>query len=285
MTRPCPGCNASEGQPFAEKNALELVRCRRCGTLYTSAAAQKVYDDYYSAANLEVPPFLARRLDEIVAGFAASRRTGRLLDVGFGAGELLEAARRAGWTVMGVEVAGPAVEQARRRGIEAFHGTLADAQFGAGAFDVVVASEIFEHISDVRPLLGEIARVLRPDGLLWATTPHSRGLSARLLGAKWSVINPPEHVQLFSIRGLRQLLRGAGFDDVSIRALGVNPQEILHAWRGRKTSAGERVGSAYALNAFFEDRPVRRAVKQGINGVLSALHLGDSLKVAARRRT
>ncbi len=283
MTRPCPGCGAAEARLFAEKSSHQLVRCRGCATLYTSDAVSKVYDDYYTEDNLAVPPFLAKRLDDIVAGFASSRRTGRLLDVGFGSGELLEAARRAGWTVSGVEVAWPAVEQARRRGIDAFHGALADAPYEAASFDVVLASEIFEHVSDVRPLLDDIARVLRPGGLLWGTTPHARGISARLLGVSWSVIAPPEHVQLFSIDGLRQLLRAAGFGDIAISAEGVNPHEILQRLRGEKIRAGERIDAAYALNAFFEDRRGRRAVKRTINRVLSALRLGDSLKISARR--
>jgi len=283
VTRPCPACGATETSQFAEKNGHELVRCRRCATLFTARAVSNAYDDYYGDENLSVPEFVARRLDDIVATFAPARCSGRLLDIGFGAGELLEAARRAGWSVSGVEVSLPAVEQARRRGIDAFHGSLAEARYKAASFDVVVASEIFEHVVAARPLLDDIARVLRPGGLLWATTPHGRGLSARILGASWSVVSPPEHVQLFSIDGLRQLLGAAGFGDITIAAEGVNPQEILHGLRGERMKSQERLGSAYALNAFFEERPGRRAVKRAVNRVLSSLRLGDSLKVTARR--
>lgn len=280
MTRPCPACGAGETRPFAEKHSYRLVRCRRCATLFTAEEAGNVYDDYYGETNLNVPAFVAKRLDDIVATFAPWRRSGRLLDVGFGAGELLDAARRAGWNASGVEVAFVAVEQARRRGLDAFHGLLADAGYEPASFDVVVVSEILEHISGARALLADVARVLRPGGLLWATTPHGRGLSARILGARWSVIDPPEHVQLFSIRGLRQLLGETGFGDIDISAEGVNPREIL---RGGRMSGLERTDAAYALNAFFEERPARRAVKRAVNRVLSALRLGDSLKVTARR--
>ena len=283
MSRPCPGCGAAAARPFAEKNAHRVVRCGRCATLYTSDAVQKAYDDLYAEENPHYPPFLRKRLDDIVAGFAPSRRTGRLLEVGFGDGELLEAARRAGWTVSGIELARPAVERARRRGIDAVHGALAEAPYQAESFDVVVAAEILEHVSDVRALLDGIVRVLRPGGLLWATTPHGRGISARLLGASWSVVNPPGHVQLFSIDGLRRLLRAAGFGDIAIAAEGVNPHEILQRLRGGKMRPGERIDAAYALNAFLEEHRGRRAVKRTINRVLSALRLGDSLKVSARK--
>jgi SAM-dependent methyltransferase len=280
--RPCPACGAREPRPFGEKNAHRLVRCGRCATLHTAEEVQKAYEDGY-AEEPEVPQFLSARLDDIVARFAPARRSGRLLDVGFGGGELLDAARRAGWSVSGVEVAGPAVAHARRRGIDAFHGRLHEARYDAGSFDVVVVSELVEHILDVRPLLDEVRRVLRPGGLLWGTTPHGRGLSARLLGASWSVVSPPIHVQLFSVAGLRALLRGAGFRDVAIAAEGFNPRELLHRVRGGTMRGRDRIDAAYKLNAFFEERRGRRALKRAINGALSALRLGDSLKISAWR--
>jgi len=83
VSRPCPACGAAEARPFAEKNAYRVVRCGRCATLYTSDAVQKAYDDLYAEENPHYPPFLRKRLDDIVAGFAPSRRTGRLLEVGF----------------------------------------------------------------------------------------------------------------------------------------------------------------------------------------------------------
>jgi len=277
--RPCPACEASDPRPYAEKNSYELVRCGACATLYTRDVVEQIYDDYYDASNLEVPSFVARRIDEIVAGFGSG---GRLLDVGFGAGTFLEAARRASWKTAGVEVSLPAVEHARALGFDVVHGRLQDAQYPDASFDVVVASEIVEHIIDARPLLREIARVLRPGGLLWATTPHGRGLSSRLLGASWSVVTPPEHVQLFSIRGMTQLLRACGFAQVSISAEGINPLEIADHFRRRVTKVSRRISSAYAINEFLLESPSRRFIKHSLNRLLSATRLGDSLKISAR---
>ena len=228
-------------------------------------------------------PFLSKRLDRIVASFESFRRLGRLLDVGFGGGDLLDAAKRAGWRISGVEVTALAVANARRRGIDAFHGTLADAKYGSELFDVVIATEILEHLVEAAGLLTEIRRVLRPGGLMWATTPHGRGVSARVLGLNWSVIAPPEHVQLFSVSGIRELLERTGFEVRSVRAEGVNPQELIQHLRRGKTSTEQRIDAAYALNAFFEERPFRRAIKAVINRFLSSLRLGDSLKICAIR--
>ena len=48
--------------------------------------------------------------------------------------------------------------------------------------------EVIEHVADVSALLAASRRLLRPGGALYVTTPHGRGISARLLGTSWSVV-------------------------------------------------------------------------------------------------
>ncbi len=179
-----------------------------------------------------------------------------------------------------------------------FCGELEKASYPDGHFDVVIASEVFEHVRDPKAMVGEIARVLRPGGLLWATTPHGRGISARMLGNKWSIVCPPEHLQLFSVAGIRRLLASAGFRQVKVATHGANPFEILHSFRGRAESTspdngagagatgGEqfnRVESNYQLNEFLTDSPSRKVLKGALNSLLNAGRIGDTLKIRAEK--
>lgn len=286
------------------KNGLQVRSCRSCGTLYAdhppgARNAREDYDGYYNAQSLAVPEFVHQRLGEIIAGFAPYRRTNRLLDVGCGAGSLLRAAASAGWEAEGVEVSRTAAEHVRGEGFRVFCGELAEAEYPAGHFDVVTASEVLEHVADPQALVSEIARVLRPGGLFWATTPHGRGISARVLGLAWSNVSPPEHLQLFSRGGMSALLGAAGFRRPHIATHNMNPFEILAAWRqrlrkpggsgdcaGHGASVGEgfdRVASSCQLNAAMTGSPARRVVKAMINSLLDVSRLGDSLKVRAEK--
>lgn len=170
-----------------------MVRCARCRTLFTGIppATQDQaadYSDYYHDGNLEVPAFVERRLDEVVAGFDPYRGGGRWLDVGCGAGALMRAAARRGWTAVGTEVAAGAAEAVRAQGFHVHLGALHKLPLERGSFDVVSLVEVIEHVPEPAALMTDAARMIRPGGAVYLTTPHGRGLSARLLraaGASW----------------------------------------------------------------------------------------------------
>lgn len=289
VSRACPACQAIDYSQRGTKSGFEILACRRCKTLFTAqlpdAEKRQDYDSYYSETNLTVPDFINQRLDEILSGFSVYRQNGRLLDVGFGAGTLLEAAERAGWKPYGVDVSESASAHARSLGFEVFCGTLQAANYPDNHFDVITASEVLEHVPDSEGVLREIARVLRPGGLLWMTTPHARGVSSYLLGLNWSIVSPPEHLQLFSVPALKKMLDQNGLRCIRVTTEGVNPYELLQGLRGAEPEKPhDRVTSGYYLNEALMASRNRRLLKSAINGLLNLSRLGDSVKIWALKR-
>ena len=292
VVRVCAACASNDAEPLGKKNGLEVVSCRQCSSVYTPYSpwysSEFYYETYYWDQNLEPPACVQTRLQEIVAKFSSHRQTNRFLDIGSGAGNLLLAAREAGWDAQGLDVSPQAVKHVRDLGFEVFHGELCDAQLPAEQFDVITAAELVEHLPNPRAELKEVARLLRPGGLFWTTTPHARGLSARVLGLKWRCITPPEHLQLFSINGLKSLMLDVGFRNIRMQTTGTNPIEILNVVRRKKEPVTveqhyDRVMTGYQLNEQLMKSRSRRALKNVLNGVLNVTRLGDSLKVFATR--
>jgi SAM-dependent methyltransferase len=287
-SRPCPACGSTEAERVGESDGFEIAGCRSCRTLFTARLPESGesldYDHYYHEGNLEVPAFVRKRLDETVAQFDGERRTGRWLDVGCGAGTLMEAVRDRGWDVVGTEVSASAAEAVRAKGFDVRAGELRQLGLETASFDVVSMVEVVEHVPDPRALLAEARPLLRPGGALYATTPHGRGISARLLRTGWSVVAPPEHLQLFSLRGLRSALESAGFVVDSAKTQAVNPSELLAALRRDRgpVDATSRVDSGYKLNEALSTSRRGAAVKSVANAVLSATRLGDSIRLVAR---
>lgn len=70
-----------------------------------------------------------------------------------------------------VDVSAPAVERLRDGGATAVLGVVAALPFSDGAFDLVCALDIVEHVIDDEGALAEIARVSAPDAILLVSVP------------------------------------------------------------------------------------------------------------------
>jgi SAM-dependent methyltransferase len=103
----------------------------------------------------------------------------RILDVGCGVGRLWNLNRERigeGWSAVLGDFSRGMIEKARANlaGVNGvFDFTVLEAgdiPFGDGRFDVVIANHMLYHVPDVGRTLGEIRRVLRPGGVLYAST-------------------------------------------------------------------------------------------------------------------
>src|SRR5688572_5249773 len=114
----CPVC-ASPAQLL--DRPLDAWLCETCrhtfiATLPAEAEIAELYATYgYDTAGPDtVPPFLDRIIDAHIRSFARFKKTGRLLDVGFGHGALLRLAAASGWEAHGIELSPAAVELGRK---------------------------------------------------------------------------------------------------------------------------------------------------------------------------
>jgi SAM-dependent methyltransferase len=94
----------------------------------------------------------------------------RILDVGCGTGATSASLRRFG-PVLGMDVGSEALSRARQRGLLVTRSSATRLPVRGGAFDVVVALDVLEHLDDDAAALREIREALEPGGALLATVP------------------------------------------------------------------------------------------------------------------
>ncbi|HEX4018708.1 MAG TPA: class I SAM-dependent methyltransferase [Frankiaceae bacterium] len=104
-----------------------------------------------------------------------------LLDLGCGAGRHAAEACRRGATVVALDMSAPDLKEAadrlgevdpeRRRSVPV-QGDALRLPFADGTFDRIIAAEVLEHIPADEAAMAELARVLRPGGLVAVTVPR-----------------------------------------------------------------------------------------------------------------
>lgn len=121
-----------------------------------------------------------------------------ILDVGCGTGGMLRDLQRRGFiNLNGLEISRYAIDRLRSEGIRMHHGALPDIALPEASVDVVIASQVLEHIVRRRRFMKQLERVLKPGGRAFIFVPDD------CLGP----IDEPEHVTKFNARSLRTLLQ------------------------------------------------------------------------------
>ncbi|HWD64490.1 MAG TPA: bifunctional 2-polyprenyl-6-hydroxyphenol methylase/3-demethylubiquinol 3-O-methyltransferase UbiG [Solirubrobacteraceae bacterium] len=104
---------------------------------------------------------------------------GQLLDVGCGGGLL--APHVHGYHHVGVDLSPTALAVAAEHGVEGVEADVAALPFADSSFDVVVAGEILEHVTDLPGTVADALRVLKPGGAFICDTINSTRLARLVL--------------------------------------------------------------------------------------------------------
>jgi 2-polyprenyl-3-methyl-5-hydroxy-6-metoxy-1,4-benzoquinol methylase len=165
------------------------------------------------------------------------------LDIGCSTGFIANELHQAGATVTGTDIDDRGLQDAQRRfgtKISFLECQAESLPFREDAFDIVVFNHIYEHVIDPDPVMAEIRRVLRPDGIVYLGLANRFGIMEPHYHLPFLSWPPPSvadryvrlsgrapyyYERLRARKGLRKMCRGLNVWDYTYTVL-TDPDEF-----------------------------------------------------------
>jgi len=88
---------------------------------------------------------------------------------------------------------------------------------------------VLEHLQNPIGILVALRSMAGPSALLICRFPRGNSLEAILRKGRWGMLRPFGHLHYFSLQSTKLMLHRSGWEDVSVRATGL--EELAQAWR------------------------------------------------------
>jgi len=205
LENPPPYSDLEENFAWEKTYAREVdYRRKRSPLLYWISSKNKKFKGKYLKRN---------KLRDLLKSFNVR---GKVLEVGCGCGQFLKDLED-GCVPFGIEIskqlAKTATEAVSKRGGTVINASSLEglARFDDGSFDCVIMSAYLEHEIQPKEVLKESQRVLRPKGRLIIKVPNFNSINRRIRDRNWCGFRYPDHVNYFTPKSLKEVLKGAGF--------------------------------------------------------------------------
>ncbi|MBL0145318.1 MAG: class I SAM-dependent methyltransferase [Chitinophagaceae bacterium] len=231
----CPVCNSSNNK-ILYKNIIhtchekagvqisnadapsDVLICEDCGHHYLSMTVKdEIINYYYNAVNSEYydtvkdKPFDRRAEDtkkfaNLIANECRGSKT--VLEIGSGMGYLLNQLNLKGFDCYGVEPSKFASAYSRDMfGLNVITELLTPATFPNKKFDIVIMSDVVEHVSNINALFSIAQEYLVDGGKIVILTGNTDSLYAKFCGRKWLYYFSWEHVSFFNKKSIQHLFK------------------------------------------------------------------------------
>jgi 2-polyprenyl-3-methyl-5-hydroxy-6-metoxy-1,4-benzoquinol methylase len=152
-------------------------------------------------------------------------------DLGCGNGHITGRLAALGYDVTGVDASSSGVNIARRTypGVQFVEAMVDSNLKRLGRFDLVVSSDVIEHLYRPSDLLEAATGLLKPRGQILLGTPYHGYLKNLVLAATgkmdshFSALHDGGHIKFFSVRTLSKMMLSHGFEDLSFTFYGRAP--------------------------------------------------------------
>ena len=227
LERICPICNCNDAEKLYEINFAksknefipeyyDIVSCYNCGFIFNNTKwTQRDYDKYYSETSKYSNNFTLgagglsdldlKRYNDIIDRIEKFiNKESSILDIGCAKGGLLRTFKDRGYNnLYGIEPSEDAINYLKTFGIDGKCLSLFNANNINKKFDVIILTQVLEHIFDLKIMKSILKKLLNKDGILYVDIPDGTSYIKNNLNSYYYF--DLEHINHFSNDTLRYL--------------------------------------------------------------------------------
>jgi SAM-dependent methyltransferase len=202
---------------FNDHNTYYLCSCDNCGVILTQPEPsiddlnQAYSCDYYGDSKSKFTYLIERwtRLNALMCAKRILKQTNkpgqtlRILDIGCGRGNLLEAFACLGHKVAGVERAGSPFSSTSYP----IYSDVTELNTQSASYDIIILWHALEHLSNPMVTLEVANKLLDRSGSLFISVPNFGSIQAQIFKNHWFHLDLPRHLFHFKYDSLNYLLR------------------------------------------------------------------------------
>jgi len=147
----------------------------------------------------------------------------RLLDVGCGSGNFLDAAAKCGFDASGMDISSRMAAISTTKGLNVRYGTAETIRTTPSSFDIVTFWDVLEHVPDPQTFLSTVGRMLAHRGIVAFSVPNFNSSGAGWFKGSWFSLMPYQHLWHFTPDAVRKTMSEANLKVEFLTADPLNP--------------------------------------------------------------
>jgi len=227
MTMLCPICG---NQKFKKKRFMHevakwinkkypLFKCMNCALIrhfpppYKDFSKLSIYDSEKKAILFNSSEYkdYFRHFKLFIKFIEKYNIKGKALDVGCGAGHIIELMLKKGLDAEGLEISKKLADSLKEK-FKVYCCEIDDKKLKKNSYTLVTMSQVLEHTENPDKFIKEASRLLIKNGLIILSVPYLKGIIPRILRTKWYGLGHGQHLNFFSKKNLRILFKKNGFE-------------------------------------------------------------------------
>jgi 2-polyprenyl-3-methyl-5-hydroxy-6-metoxy-1,4-benzoquinol methylase len=278
----CPICNSSEKIKLKKYDKDHLAKCKKCSFVYSLKIPSKleldsVYNNYNYDYNITSIGDINKK-NLIAKLLFSQKKIEFVLDVGCGKGVWLDIFKEKESKTYGTEYNDKQKNIALSQGHILLEGGLFPIVEDGVKFDLIIFTEVIEHIQNPIEVLIYLNSLLTKNGLIYITTPNFSAIERYILKDDWGIICYPEHLTYFTPKTLNLALIKSNFSKIKIYTENISIFRIIEAYNKNSRQIklpSEKISDK--IQSITNKKITMRIIKNIIKFILSIFGVGVSI--------